>query len=82
MQPQVLHIAEIGVRVHDLPTMVAFYHEFLGFDVVHATATAVFLKVGELRSPLGAVGHPQLLVLFDRGGAAGHRVHDARSSRV
>jgi catechol 2,3-dioxygenase len=33
---------------------------------VRAYPTIVFLKVGELDSPLGRGGHPQLLVLFDR----------------
>ena len=67
MQPLVLHIAEIGLRVKDLPKMVAFYQELLGLEIVLAEPNYVFLKVGDLPSPLGAVGHPQMLVLFDRG---------------
>jgi catechol 2,3-dioxygenase len=63
----VMHIAEIGLRVRDLPRMVAFYQEHLGLEIVRAEPTYVFLKVGELSSPLGAVDHPQMLVLFDRG---------------
>jgi hypothetical protein len=35
--------------------------------VVLAEPPYVFLKVSEVASPLSAVGHPQMLVLFDRG---------------
>jgi catechol 2,3-dioxygenase len=49
-----------------LPRSVAFYQEILGLEIVRAYPTIVFLKVGELDSPLGRGGHPQLLVLFDR----------------
>ena len=66
MQTLVMHIAEIGIRVQNLSQMVTFYQEHLGLEVVLAKPTYVFLKVGELPSPLGAVGHPQMLVLFDR----------------
>jgi len=61
-----MHIAELGLRVTDLPRAVAFYQEVLGLEIVRAYPTIVFLKVGELDSPLGRGGHPQLLVLFDR----------------
>jgi len=61
-----MHIAELGLRVTDLPRSVAFYQEVLGLDIVRAYPTIVFLKAGELDSPLGRGGHPQLLVLFDR----------------
>jgi catechol 2,3-dioxygenase len=61
-----MHIAEVGLSVKDLPRSVAFYQEVLGFETVRAYPTIVFLKVGELDSPLGRGGHPQLLVLFDR----------------
>ena len=66
MPPLVLHIAEIGVRVRDLAQMVSFYQEHLGLEVVLAKPTYVFLKVGDLDSPLGRVDHPQMLVLFKR----------------
>ncbi len=66
MALRVLHIAEVGLRVKDLPRMVAFYQEILGLEVVRAYPKYVFLKAGELDSPLGHAGHPQLLVLFDR----------------
>jgi catechol 2,3-dioxygenase-like lactoylglutathione lyase family enzyme len=61
-----MHIAEIALRVSDLPRMAAFYQEHLGLTVERAEPGYVFLKVGELDSPLGGVGHPQMLVLFDR----------------
>jgi len=61
-----MHIAELGLRVTDLPRAVKFYQEVLGLEIVRAYPTIVFLKVGELDSPLGRGGHPQLLVLFDR----------------
>jgi glyoxylase I family protein len=67
MQSLTLHIADVGLRVKDLPRMVAFYQELLGLEIVLAQPDYVFLKVGELPSPLGAAGHPQMLVLFDRG---------------
>ena len=66
MIQRVMHIAELGLRVMDLSRAVAFYQEVLGLEIVRAYPTIVFLKVGELDSPLGRGGHPQLLVLFDR----------------
>lgn len=66
MALRVMHIAEVGLRVKDLPRMVAFYQEALGLEIVHSYPKLVFLKAGELDSPLGRGGHPQLLVLFDR----------------
>jgi catechol 2,3-dioxygenase len=61
-----MHIAEVGLSVKDLSRSVAFYQEVLGLETVRAYPTIVFLKAGELDSPLGRGGHPQLLVLFDR----------------
>ena len=66
MALRVMHIAEVGLRVKDLARMVAFYQEVLGLEIVRAYPKHVFLKAGELNSPLGRGGHPQLLVLFDR----------------
>ena len=66
MTLRVMHIAELGLRVTELPRAVAFYQEVLGLEIVRAYPTIVFLKAGELDSPLGRGGHPQLLVLFDR----------------
>ena len=67
MPVHTMHIAEVGLRVKDLPRMVRFYQEVLGLEIVLSEENHVFLKVGELPSALGAVGHPQMLVLFDRG---------------
>ena len=66
MALRVMHIAEVGLRVKDLSRMAAFYQEVLGLEIVRAYPKHVFLKTGELNSPLGLGGHPQLLVLFDR----------------
>lgn len=66
MTKRIMQIAEVGLSVKDLPRSVAFYQEVLGLEVVRTYPTIVFLKVGELDSPLGRGGHPQLLVLFDR----------------
>ena len=66
MSTHVMHIAEVGLRVKDLARMAAFYQEVLGLEIVRAYPKQVFLKAGELNSPLGRGGHPQLLVLFDR----------------
>jgi catechol 2,3-dioxygenase len=66
MTLRVMHIAEVGLRVTDLSRAVAFYQEVLGLETVRAYPTMAFLKAGELDSPLGRGGHPQLLVLFDR----------------
>ena len=66
MTQRLLHIAEIALRVTDLPRMAAFYQEVLGLEIVRAYPTMIFLKACELDSPLGHAGHPQLLVLFDR----------------
>ena len=66
MAPSVMHIAEIGLRVTDLSKMIAFYQEMLGFEVHISEPHHVFLKVSELNSPLGDIGHPQLLALFNR----------------
>lgn len=66
MPLRVMHIAELGLRVMDLPRAVKFYQEVLELEIVRAYPIIVFLKTGELDSPLGRGGHPQLLVLFDR----------------
>lgn len=66
MARRVMHIAEVGLRVTDLPRAMAFYQEVLGLETVRAYEKYIFLKAGELDSPLGRGGHPQLLVLFDR----------------
>ena len=66
MTKRIMHIAEVGLSVKDLPRSVEFYQEILGLEMVRAYPTIAFLKVGELDSRLGRGGHPQLLVLFDR----------------
>ena len=58
--------AEVALKVSDLTASIAFYTEMFGFEQAHAEGTAVFLKIGELESPLGRAGHAQLLALFKR----------------
>ena len=53
MTLRVMHIAEVGLRVRDLPRMVAFYVEVLGLEIMRSYPKYVFLKAGELNSPLG-----------------------------
>ena len=60
-------IAEIGIRVDNLARATEFYQTVLGFNFHHREADVVFLEVAALDSPLGDVGHPQLLALFSRG---------------
>ncbi len=66
MPPRISFIAEIGLRVDDLEKMTRFYRDVFGFKVEIARPTHVFLKIADLPSPLGGIGHPQLLALFDR----------------
>ena len=66
MQRRVINFAEVGLRVKDLAKMATFYQEMLGFERHITLNNVVFLKVGELTSPLGEVGHPLLLALFSR----------------
>lgn len=67
LKPGIMHFAEIGLKVKDLHNMVDFYQDILGLNIELQEENYVFLKVGKLESPLGVVGHPQMLVLFDRG---------------
>lgn len=66
MKPEIMHFAEVGLRVKDLSGMVDFYQDLLGLEIELSEPDYVFLRVGDLKSPLGSVGHPQMLVLFDR----------------
>lgn len=66
MPPRITFLAEIGLRVENLTKMVAFYQEVVGLEVEIARPKHVFLKIAGLPSSLGDIGHPQLLVLFDR----------------
>lgn len=67
MQPLVMNIAEIALRVRDLPQMASFYETMLGLQIEISGPGRVFYRVGELNSGLGGAGHPQMLVLYDRG---------------
>lgn len=61
-----MFIAEIAVRVSNMERSQTFYQEMLGFRFHHEEPGVVFLEVGPLETPLGRVGHPQLLALFGR----------------
>ena len=63
---RITHIAEVGLRVTNLPKMIEFYQEVLGFEIHIAHPKHAFLKIAELDSPLGEIGHPLILGLFDR----------------
>jgi catechol 2,3-dioxygenase-like lactoylglutathione lyase family enzyme len=63
---RVKHLAELGLRATNLPPMVAFYRDVVGLEIVREFPGYVFMKTGQLDSPLGRGGHPQMLVLFDR----------------
>jgi catechol 2,3-dioxygenase-like lactoylglutathione lyase family enzyme len=67
MKMKITNIAEVGLKVEDLSKMIEFYEETLGFEVEIKEPQHAFLKIGELNSPLGAVGHPLILGLFERG---------------
>ena len=55
-------LGELALRVTDLAAMRAFYRDVVGLEVFREGEGHVFLKVSD-----GVEGHPQLLVLFDRG---------------
>ena len=66
MKRRTINFAEVGIRVKELSKMAAFYQETLGFEHHMSLENVIFLKVGELASPLGGASHPQLLALFNR----------------
>lgn len=55
-------LGELALRVNDLPTMLAFYRDIVGLEVWREFSDCVFFRIAE-----GVEGHPQALVLFDRG---------------
>ena len=55
-------LGELALRVRDLAAMRAFYRDVVGLEVFREGENHVFFKVAD-----GVEGHPQLLVLFDRG---------------
>src|SRR3712207_1427037 len=60
--PSLVMLGELALRVNDLATMRAFYQDVVGLEVWRDFGDYVFLKIAE-----GVEGHPQVLVLFDRG---------------
>ena len=61
-QPSVVMLGELALRVNDLAVMWAFYRDVVGLEVWRDFGDYVFFKIAE-----GVEGHPQVLVLFDRG---------------
>lgn len=55
-------LGELALRVNDITAMRAFYGDVVGLEVWRDGDDCVFFKVAE-----GVEGHPQTLVLFDRG---------------
>ena len=55
-------LGELALRVTDLAAMRAFYRDVVGLEEWREGDGFVFFKVAE-----GVEGHPQALVLFDRG---------------
>jgi catechol 2,3-dioxygenase len=65
----VVLLGEVALRVNHFSAMCAFYRDVVGLEVWREGDGFVFFRVAE-----GVEGHPQALVLFDRGievGAAG-----------
>jgi catechol-2,3-dioxygenase len=60
--PTVAMLGELALRVTDFAAMLAFYRDVVGLEVWREGDDHVFFKVAE-----GVEGHPQALVLFDRG---------------
>jgi catechol-2,3-dioxygenase len=56
------HLGEIALRVNDLGAMRTFYRNVIGLEEWRAGDDHVFFRVAE-----AVEGHPQALVLFDRG---------------
>jgi extradiol dioxygenase family protein len=55
-------LGELALRVKDIAAMRAFYRDVVGLEVWRESDDYVFFKTAE-----GVEGHPQALVLFDRG---------------
>jgi extradiol dioxygenase family protein len=55
-------LGELAFRVNDLAAMRAFYRDVVGLEVWRDGDGYVFFKIAD-----GVEGHPQVLVLFERG---------------
>ena len=62
----ILQLGELALRVNDLDRMAVFYLDVVGLRLLTRSEGSVFFQVSE-----GVPGHPQILVLFDRGVAVG-----------
>jgi catechol-2,3-dioxygenase len=61
-RPSVAMLGELALRVNDLAAMLAFYRDVVGLEVWRDGDDYVFFKIAE-----GVEGHPQVLVMFERG---------------
>ncbi len=66
LHPAIRCFGELGLRVNDLAATTTFYRDVVGLAVFDAGPGYVFFRVADALE-----GHPQLLVLFDRGVAVG-----------
>lgn len=62
MNKSIRVLGEVGLRVNHLARTTAFYRDVVGLETFDEGPGYVFFRVAE-----GIEGHPQLLVLFDRG---------------
>ncbi len=62
MNRSVRFLGELGLRVRDFPIARDFYRDTVGLEIFEEGEGYAFFRVGE-----AVQGHPQLLVLFDRG---------------
>lgn len=62
MKKSVRFLGELGLRVRDFDIARDFYRDTVGLEIFEEGQGYVFFRVGE-----AIEGHPQLVVLFDRG---------------
>ena len=62
MKRSIKFLGEIALRVRDFHAARDFYRDSVGLEVLEEGEGYAFFRVGE-----AVEGHPQLLVLFDRG---------------
>ncbi len=62
MKRPIRFLGEIGLRVRDFDNARDFYRDTVGLEIFEEGEGYAFFRVGE-----AVKGHPQFLVLFDRG---------------
>ena len=61
MATPIKSLGEIALRVNDLTTMVDFYENIVGLELMRREETFAFFRIAE-----GFAGHTQVLALFNR----------------